>query len=93
MKKNFWDDGITIHDFEKLSLGILLIGVVSVICIKYLYQNTVNSDMVYLTGILAGAFVARKAFKYALNKDNSSYSINNSISDSNNYYDNNDFTI
>ena len=61
---SFIKDGISIHDFEKLVLGGLLILVVVSICVKYLFCNITNSDMVYLSGVLAGSFVARKAFKY-----------------------------
>lgn len=70
MKKpdSFWRDGISIQDFEKLSLGSLLIVVVLVICFKFVTREITSPDMIYLSGVLAGAFVARKAFKYAYDK-------------------------
>lgn len=56
------------EDFEKILLGSLLTLVVIIVCVKFLTTGSSDANMIYLAGILAGSFVARKAFKYAFGR-------------------------
>jgi hypothetical protein len=71
MKKNkgfFWNDGVSLQDFEKLLLGFLLFVCVFVGAYKYLQIGDVSANWTNVIFILGGLFTARKVFSYFKNE-------------------------
>jgi hypothetical protein len=61
---SFWQDGFTMEDYEKLTLGLLLTLAVVIASVKFIAVGTVDSNYTTIIGILASTFVARKAVSY-----------------------------
>ena len=63
-KRNFWNDGISIQDFEKLLLGFLLFISVGIGAYKYFQVGDISTNWTNVIFILGGLFTVRKAFSY-----------------------------
>jgi hypothetical protein len=63
----FISDGITLEDFEKLTLGLALIWTIAIASFKYISKDTVDPNWIALIGYIVAAFVARKAVSYFKN--------------------------
>jgi hypothetical protein len=68
--KVFWrdDEGFTVHDLEKIVTCILFTITTLAVVVKFIMTNVSDSDMTIFALGLGGLFVARKAFKYSLDK-------------------------
>lgn len=60
----FMSDGISKDDFEKFTLGICFIAVIAVNIAIYCLKGTTDPNMINLSGLVGGLFVARKGLKY-----------------------------
>ena len=61
--KNFFS-GLAVGDFEKITLGFLLICCVIVTLVVYCKRGIIDSNIVYLASMLGSLFVVRKGLKY-----------------------------
>lgn len=73
--KNFWNDGISIKDFEKILLGFLLFISVFIGIYKYIQTGDITQNWCNVIFILGGLFTVRKVFSYFKN-DNYNKNIN-----------------
>lgn len=65
---DFWKDGISIKDLEKIVTCLTFVFVTLAIIYKFVADGFVDPNMTVFALGLGGLFVARKALKYNLDK-------------------------
>jgi hypothetical protein len=67
MKKSFWNNGVSLYDFEKLLLGFLLSFCVVVGAYQYIKLGDITANWANIIFTLGGFFTVRKVFSYFKN--------------------------